>query len=78
MTYYHQTVTSQSLQSISAETKAFLAKLREKAVIALVGGSDLHKIEEQMDGVCPSRDVMSRFSAMFTAMNQNHSSISNN
>lgn len=29
--------------------KAFLAKLRKKVVIGVVGGSDLVKIEEQMD-----------------------------
>lgn len=34
---------------ISAEMKEFLQKLRRKVVIGLVGGSDLVKIEEQMD-----------------------------
>ena len=30
--------------------KEFLAKLKEKVVVAIVGGSDLVKIKEQMGG----------------------------
>lgn len=30
--------------------KEFLVKLKEKAVIAIVGGSDLPKMQEQMGG----------------------------
>eukprot|EP00048_Salpingoeca_helianthica_P015220 m.225684 g.225684 ORF g.225684 m.225684 type:complete len:246 (-) comp16757_c0_seq1:279-1016(-) len=36
-------------QVIQADMKEFLQKLRTKAVVGLVGGSDLVKIEEQMD-----------------------------
>ena len=37
-------------QVITPEMKAFMGRLRQKVVIGLVGGSDLVKIEEQMDG----------------------------
>lgn len=37
-------------QVIKPEMKEFLVKLKEKAVIAIVGGSDLPKMQEQMGG----------------------------
>lgn len=37
------------LKAIEPEMKAFMARFRQKCVIGLVGGSDLGKIEEQMD-----------------------------
>ena len=35
---------------ITPEMKEFLLHLKEKAVIGIVGGSDLVKMEEQMGG----------------------------
>lgn len=39
-----------SPQVITSEMKEFLLHLKEKAVIGIVGGSDLVKMEEQMGG----------------------------
>lgn len=38
------------MQVITDEMREFMAKVRSKVVIGLVGGSDLVKIEEQMKG----------------------------
>eukprot|EP01147_Barroeca_monosierra_P010493 gene10493-2623_t len=40
--------------AIEPEMKAFMARFRQKCVIGLVGGSDLGKIEEQMDNTARS------------------------
>jgi len=37
-------------QVITPDMKEFLLRLKEKAVIGIVGGSDLPKMEEQMGG----------------------------
>ena len=37
-------------QVITSDMKEFLLRLKEKAVIGIVGGSDLPKMEEQMGG----------------------------
>ena len=39
-----------SCQVITPEIKDFLQKLKQKVVVAVVGGSDLVKIKEQMGG----------------------------
>lgn len=51
-------------QVITPDMKEFLLRLKEKAVIGIVGGSDLPKMEEQMGGdggeereVCVRREV---------------------
>jgi hypothetical protein len=38
------------VQVIKPEMKAFLAELKKKAVLGIVGGSDYPKMEEQMGG----------------------------
>ena len=38
------------VQVVTPEMKEFMKKLREKVVVALVGGSDFPKLEEQMGG----------------------------
>ena len=38
------------VQVIKPEMKAFLAELKKKAVLGVVGGSDYDKMEEQMGG----------------------------
>ena len=38
------------LQVITPDMKEFILRLKEKAVIGIVGGSDLPKMEEQMGG----------------------------
>lgn len=38
------------LQVIKPEMKAFLAELKKRAVLGVVGGSDYEKMEEQMGG----------------------------
>ena len=38
------------VQVISPEMKHFMAKVRERYVVGLVGGSDLDKVQEQMGG----------------------------
>ena len=38
------------LKVITAKMKCFMQQVKEKAIIAVVGGSDLDKIKEQMGG----------------------------
>ena len=41
---------SHLFQVVTREMKEFMKKLRKKVVVALVGGSDFPKLEEQMGG----------------------------
>lgn len=43
-------VRSHSTQEITDDMRTFMSRVRSKVAIAVVGGSDLHKIEEQMRG----------------------------